>query len=371
MLSKNQRSAVVLVALALSWADVVLAQAEPPAPAPAWAFSARSVHHGDAVPLAAIDDEDLALAQLDPRSGRNIAYVDDEVRLSLTAGAWSWSLLARASAVLVTDETTLDLIRQVSRDATPAADRRWPAQMRYESFQGGGLETGYRFAPAAQWQAGVAVQLLKLRHWRRRTLDGQVQFDAASSTYAFDLESTQADDRLRFPFQGSKDNGGVGLLLAADLAWRDDRWAASLSVRDLGWLRWDRLPQQSATLSTQTQTYDADGFVIYKPLVEGRNSQQDDTRKLPGWWTARASWQAANAGEFELSSDWVPDFGLLPAVAWRKRFADVDLGLQWRFHERRAGVVLGWRGWQLRAGADKLGSQQRSRELALSGTWRF
>ncbi|MGA0612499.1 hypothetical protein [Caldimonas sp. KR1-144] len=371
MHSKKHRSAVALAALASLWAGGVAAQAEPAEPARAWAFSARSVHHGEAVPLAAIDDEDQALARLDPRSGRNIAYVDDEARLSLAAGAWTWSLLARSSALLVTDESTLELVRQVTSDVMSASDRRWSARVRYESFQGGGLEAGYRFAPAAQWQAGVAAQLLQLRHWRRRTLDGQVQFESASSTYAFDLKSTQADDRLRFPFQGSTGDSGAGLLLAADAAWRNERWAASLGVRDLGWLRWSRLPQQLATLSTQTQSYDADGFVIYKPLVEGRNRQQGYTHRLPGWWTARASWRAANAGEFELSSDWVQDFGALPAVAWRQRFADVDLGLHWRFHERRAGVALGWRGWQLRAGVDRFGSQQRSRELAVGGSWTF
>jgi hypothetical protein len=224
---------------------------------------------------------------------------------------------------------------------------------------------GYRFEPAAKWQVGVAAQLLRLRHWRRRTLDGQVQFDVASSTYAFDLQSDQADDRLRFPFQGAKDDSGAGLLLAADVA------CASLSLRDFGWLRWSQLPQQVATLSTQTQGYDADGFVIYKPLVQGRNSQAGYTHRLAGWWTARATWRAPGAGEFELSSDWVRDFGLLPSIAWRRGLADVELGLQWRFHERRAGVALGWRGWQLRAGADRLGSRQRSRELALSGSWRF
>lgn len=371
VLSKNLGSAVALAAFTSLWTGGAAAQTEPTAPAYVWSFSARSVHHGEAVPLSAIDDEDQALEQLDPRPGRNIAYLDDEARVSLTSGAWTWSLLARSSAVLVTDESTLELVRQISRDMTPATDRRWSAQVRYESFQGGGLEAGYRFVPAEQWQVGVAAQLLTLRHWRRRTLDGQVQFEAASSTYAFDLKSTQQDDRLDFPFQGPKDEGGAGLLLAGDIAWRNDTWAASLSVRDVGWLRWNQLPQQYATLSTSTRSYDAEGFVIYKPLVQGSNQQQSYTHRLPGWWTTRASWRAQNAGEFELSSDWVQDFGALPAIAWRQRFADVDLGLQWRIHERRAGVALGWRGWQLRAGADRLGSQQRSRELAVSGSWSF
>lgn len=346
-------------------------RADPGPAADAWRLSARSVHHGEAVPLAALDDEARALAQLDPRPGHNLAYVDDELRLSRAAGAWTWSLLARSSARLVTDASTLELIRQVSSDGTPPADRRWPARLRYESFQGGGLEGGYRFAPAPRWQVGVAAQLLTLRHWRRRTLDGSVQYAADSSTYAFDLLSTQADDRLRFPFQATQDGRGSGLLLAADATWRDGRWAASLGVRDLGWLHWGRLPQQAGTLSTQTQAYDADGFVIYRPLVQGRNSQEGYTRRLSGWWSARASWQATTAGELEVGSDGVPGFGALPVVGWRQRVHDIDLGLEWRMHERRASASIGWRGWQLRAGADRLGRGQRSRELALAARWPF
>lgn len=366
-----KRFSVAVAVLALLSPVLAHAQAAPAASSGSWIFSARSVHHGEAVPLSALDDEDQALEQLDPRPGRNIAYVDDEARLSYTKGAWSWSLLARNSAVLVTNHDTLEMVQQISSDVTPAADRQWQAQVRYESFQGGGLELGYRFEPARQWRVNTAAQLLQLRHWRQRTLNGQVNFSAANDTYAFDLKSTQTDDRLKFPFQGPKDGSGAGLLLAGEVGWRDDTWAASLGVRDLGWLRWNSLPQQYATLSTQTQSYDADGFVIYKPLIEGRNSQEGYTHKLRGWWTARASWRASEAGELELSSDWVQDFGALPGIAWRQRLADVDVSLQWRFHERRATVSLGWQGWWLRAGADKLGSEQRSRELALGGGWVF
>lgn len=367
----QHRRVLALAALVSCCATTGVARGQVPDAERPWVFTARSVHHGEAVPLRALDDEDEALARLDPRSGRNIAYVDDEVRLSMPAGAWTFSVLARSSALLVTDATTLDLVRQVSSDTTPGNDRRWSAQVRYESFQGAGVEAGYRFTPAERWQAGVAVQWLKLRHFRRRTLDGQVQFDAASRTYAFDLESTHADDRLRFPFQGPTQDGGMGLLFSADVGWRDDTWAASLGVRDVGWLRWNDLPHQYATLSTHTQSYDADGFVVYEPLVVGRNEQRRHTRTMPGWWTARASWRAADAGEFELSDDWVRDYGWLPAVAWQRRFGDIDLGVQWRLHERRVGVAVGWRGWQLRLGADRIGSQQRSREFSIGGSWRF
>lgn len=364
-LSNKRICAVALLAAGLALAATAAVAA------PGWSLSARSVHHGEAVPLSAIDDEDEALRRLDPRRGRNIAYVDDEVRLSFDSGAWRWSVLARNSAVLVTSRDTLELVQQINSDVTPGTDRRWQTKLRYESFQGGGLELGYRFEPAAHWQARLATQVLQLRHWRQRRLDGPVSFEAGSATYAFDLQSSHTDDRLRFPFQGSKDDTGAGLLLAGEVGWRGDAWSASLGVRDLGWLRWRQLPQQYATLSTQTQSYDADGFVIYKPLIMGRNSQEGYTHRLRGVWSARAAWQAGEAGTLELSGDWVHDFGVLPAIAWRQRLGAVDAGLQWHVHERRATVSLGWQGWWLRAGADRLGSQQRSRELALGGGWVF
>lgn len=342
------------------------------AAAPVWSLSVRSVHHGEAVPLSALGDEDEALRRLDPRGGRNIAYVDDEVRLNVEAGAWRWSALARSSAVLVTDRDTLELVRQVNSDTTPAANRQWQTKLRYEAFQGGGLAVSRRFEAASRWRASLSTQVLQLRHWRQRRLTGPVSFEAASATYGFDLQSAHTDDRLRFPFQTPQGGSGAGLLLAGELGWRGDAWSATLGVRDLGWLRWRRLPQQYASLSTQTQSYDADGFVIYEPLVMGRNSQEGFTHRLRGVWSARATWQATPGGTLELSGDWVPDFGLLPAIAWRQRFSALDAGLQWSVHERRATVSLAWQGWWLRAGADRLGSRaQRSREFALGGGWVF
>ena len=44
----------------------------------------------------------------------------------------------------------------------------------------------------------------------------------------------------------------------------------------------------------------------------------------------------------------------------------LDWGLEWRFHERRATLSMGWQNWRLRVGTDSLDSQARSRELGLT-----
>ena len=333
-----------------------------------WRLSLHSDRHADALTLAQLGTDD-PVALLRPRSGRNIAYVDDELRLTRRDGAWSWSLLARQSASLATDGQTLQLIEQVEGLGDTARDRRWQTHVRYEQFSGGGLELGRRFVPAAGWQIGVATQLLQLQHWRERWLAGPVQFDAASGTYSFDLQSHQADDRKRFPFQQGFAGRGSAFLLHGELAWEGGPWQLAARVRDLGWLHWSGLPQQDLALNTDTQSVDADGFVIYQPLVQGRNSQRGLTRSMSGRWRASARWGMDEDRGLEVALVTQRSFGILPAITWAQRVGGVDMRIGWQLHEKRLTFGLVWHGLELRAGTDRLGSGAHSRDLAVSGGW--
>ena len=333
-----------------------------------WRLSLHSDRHADALTIAELGVDD-PVALLRPRAGRNIAYVDDELRLTRRDGAWQWSLLVRQSASLATEQQTLQLIAQVEGLGDTTRDRRWQTHVRYEQFSGGGLELGRRFVPAAGWQLSVAAQVLQLQHWRERGLDGPVQFDAASGSYSFDLQSHQADDRKRFPFQQGFASRGSALLLHGELAWDDGPWQLAAGVRDLGWLHWTGLPQQDLVLNTDTQAVDANGFVIYQPLVQGRNSQSGLTRSMSGRWSARARWALDSERSVEASAITQRSFGVLPAIAWAQRVGSVETRLGWQFHEKRVTFGLIWRGLELRAGTDRLGSGAHSRDLALAGTW--
>src|SRR5688500_13804316 len=217
--------------LGIGLAGVGAAVLADPAPEAPWALSLRSAHHSDALPLHAFGDDDSARRALSPRRGRNLAYVDDELKLGRQVGAWQWALVARSHATLVSSEDALDLAPRLDRDAAQSADRRWQTDLRYQAFQGGGIELGQALAPAAGWQLAWNAQVLRLRHWRERRLDGPVHFDAASAAYSFDLRSTQVDDRLDFPFRTGFRDTGTGLLFGGRIGWRGDALALSLGVR--------------------------------------------------------------------------------------------------------------------------------------------
>jgi hypothetical protein len=264
------------------------------------------------------------------------------------------ALLARSTATLFANRDAVDALRHAQKVGRDGTDRHWNVAAHLRGFTGGGLELGRRLALAPEWSAAVQVQGLALTRWRDRRIEGTGEFRAATTTYGFDLRSTEIHDRLKFPFQTDGAVRGAALLFGADLGWQRGDWTLAASARDLGWLHWRGIPQQTLALSSSTQTVDADGFIIYKPLLEGRNSQQGLTRPAPPRWSASARWQATREGALTLASERVQDFGWLPSVRWAQPLGPVQAELGWRFHEQRLELGLGWGGWRLAVGADRV-----------------
>ena len=332
--------------------------------APAWQLTVRSDHHSDALPLAVLGDDDWQ--HLAPRPGRNLAYLDDEVRLQRRSGDWTWGLLARSQASVVASRETLQLARAVDSGKRPATDTHWAADMRLRAFSGAGLLVARSQVLAPGWTGGVSAQALALGGWRSRSISGPVAYDAARRSYSFALQSHEVSNRLDYPYQQAFARRGAGLLLGAELAWTAGDWSASAALRDGGWLHWRGVPQQQASLVTDRQGVDADGFLVYGPLIEGRNRQDGLTQRQPWRGQLALSRHWGRGQQLGVSLDTLPDFGVLPAVQWQCPVGEALLGLGWRLHERRLTVALDWRGFSLRAGADRLDAAARSRALALA-----
>jgi hypothetical protein len=340
------------------------APAESGAAALPWRLAVRSDRHSDVLSLSDIQAE--AYEQARARASRNLLYLEDEARLERRgSNGWHLGLLARSSATLLLNRDAVEVIAQAA-GAPAGGDRRWPVSARLRGFSGAGLERGRELPLGSQWRLGWSVQTLALTRLRDRRISGSASYDAATGAYGFGLHSSELNDRMRFPFQQSFAAHGMGLLFGGELGWQDERFALALSVRDAGWLRWSGLPRQEADLSSSVRDRDADGFLLYGPLVQGRYSQSTYSRYWPARWALRGQWQAQPSLALGASLQTVPGFGVLPAVSLQQRWAgDVQTTLGWRFHERRASAAVDWRGWRVEAGIDRLGGAQ-SRLLALS-----
>ncbi|MDP2007986.1 MAG: hypothetical protein Q8K45_20140 [Rubrivivax sp.] len=331
-----------------------------------WQLGLRSQQHSDATALNLGRDpraEDLA-----PRGGRNLAYIDDEVRLERTQGGWTLGLLARSRATLVVSADTLALYQQVDGGAAVTADRRWAVDARFRGFSGGGLAFGRTHGVGAGWSAQWEVQALVLQRWRERRITGTAGATAASGEYTFALNSVQHDDGLRFPFQTGFPSRGSALLGSLTLAWQGGPWQFEAALKDAGWQGWRGLPRQDAWLDSRTAAVDADGYLIYRPLIQGQNTQATARRSAPAWGRLVTRWQPASAGavSVEAGTDLLPGFGPLPWLGLAAPVGASQLALRWRTHERRLTLQWAWQGLTLTAGADRLRGAARSRELGLA-----
>lgn len=366
----RRRGAAAAALLQLALGSATAAE---PAPAPSWQLLAQSLRHSDPLPLSAWGAARDPWAELAPRDGRNLVWLDEELRLAREQGGWRVSLLARSHGLLVADAASLRLAAQVARGQRPAGDFAADADLRLRAFSGAGLAFGHERAWPGGWRLTGEVQALALGRWLERRIEGPIRYDAAGASYGFRLRSEQLDDRLDFPFRESFGARGTALLLSGGVAWRGERFHAGASLRDGGRLRWRGVPRQEAVLDTATSAVDVDGFLVYKPLVQGRNRQGGLTRSTP--WLGRITAGAiTEAGDIGLQLDAVPGYGVLPSLSWAGAAPDAGpppWAVAWRIHERRLDLQLAWRGLRLQAGADRLGGGARARALAASWSGSF
>jgi hypothetical protein len=70
--------------------------------------------------------------------------------------------------------------------------------------------------------------------------------------------------------------------LDASMVWRiNERFVVHAQARDLyGYLKWDRAPFTTATATSATKTFGADGYVNYSPTITGVEGSQNYRQRL-------------------------------------------------------------------------------------------
>lgn len=342
----------------------------------AWQLLVRLDRHTDAVALSLLGDDERVARGLRPRPGRNLALVDDEVRISRTRGPWSWSVLARSHAKLEASADTLDVLSRIELGLRPASDRQWSASGRVRAFHGGGLELGYSSEVSASSRWTLGLQGLALRRWRDLEGVGDLRFTVFDRSLGLQASSRRLDSDITYPFMSSVAPIGWGLLLQASWEHRSGPWRLRGSVRDVGWLGWNGAPEEIQSIDTNTRALDSNGFLVYEPLVTGRYEQR---RKVAGYF---GSWEAS---ALRLSGDTddrpalslggglrgVPGLGLLPWLEVRLESHDLAPSLRWDLHQQRLTASVRWKRLDFAVGADRLDSRGRSQLLAVSGALSF
>lgn len=350
-------------------------------PRTGWRVGLALDHHLDALPLAdAGTDDVLQRLRLD-RGARLIGRVDDEARLMRLAGdGWRWGWLARQRARLSVSRGTVEAARSAEDDATASRDGHWPVRVRFQAWSGQGLAGGRAWAPAPGWTAHIEAQALRLGRWRERRIDGDIDHAGATDTYTGRLTQTLWDSAEGAPFGPTPAAHGHALLLRGHVghtlalgtatdgpALRPPALRLGLAWQDAGWLHWRRRAVDDGVLDTDTARRDADGYLVYDPLIQGHWSTQGRAR----WQRPdlALTLQAADRQSRDDGPGWTArhdrDTGWRHTLHWQLRGA---ARLSWTPAERQLAVALAAGAHQLTLGADRIDRGARSLRLAWQWT---
>ena len=281
-------------------ADAVAAWAAMPTPllptrlpvpdAPGWTLRAEAANFevADATPVRALSDD---WARYHPRGGRNAALQSARIELVAAHARWEVAAALRSDILIEGSRGAFDLVHAYKQRQTPADGSAFAVDAQEQGVVSAGLRGARTWVlrPGSDngLQATAALTLLSVRRVQVTDVRGEVQYSTAAG-YAFDAHTLQQDSRKPFGGFGTSGTTGNGYTLDAGLLWQaSPDTFVNLSAGDvLSRLRIRNVAMQQTTLSSSTSSLDGNGFLAYKPLVNGRNSASDVSLRLTRKWSA-------------------------------------------------------------------------------------
>ena len=305
---------------------------------------------------------------LEARPGTNLIRVDKSVEIELTSPdkLFSLGLIARSLGRLLISEESVRQMGGVVRREKQAQDWLIDAQLGMQGFSGTGVQWQkiYNISPQMQWRFGG--QGLLLTNLSSRDLSGQMGYQHLDQSYRFELMSKEKNSALRLPYQDIAHKFGQGLLFNSHLVWQSNDAGVELGVKDFGILRWQAVPERVLKLNSNVTERDANGYLLYRPLLVGQNSQTSAVMKSP--WVAEVTprWSPSQGQYFSMPLQYIPKFGWLKAYRWTDTRGSIPWAIEWREHDQNLVFQGKWNRWVADFGFSNFNSNSRSQLFKVS-----
>jgi hypothetical protein len=319
----------------------------------------------DAVPISQIADTWTAYA---PRAGRNTALMRNRIAAGVEKNRWRLGVEVRQDAYLVTDRASLDAFYLYQQKQKPAPPASFALQADYFSWRAQGVRIGRSFdgprigARPASFELSAAVY--GRQRLRERSIRGSLTYPQAG-VYGFAASHVDTDSRMRYPFMGAAPRAsGAGLSLVATLPLLD-AWTLRVQADDFASrLRWKDLPVNTESLNSESASYDANGYVNYRPLLSGRRRQVERSLRIPRYNAAALDYRyddwGAGVQVVRYAGETIPTLSLSHRFGWWTLHGKVET----RFESAGIGVEAG--NFRLMVQADALRlDEAKSRSLQL------
>lgn len=330
-------------------------------------FKITSDVHSDPLPVKYLGNSNW-MKFLEARPGTNLIRLDKSVEIQLTSPdkLVSLGLISRSLGRLLISEESVRHLGSVSNRLTQSKDLLVDAQLNMQGFSGTGVQwqKKYSISPQMHWQVGG--QGLLLTSLSSRDFSGQMGYQQSDQSYRFELVGEEKNNALRLPYQDVANKFGHGLLFKAHLVWQSNQAGLELGVRDLGILRWQGMPQRVLKLNTNVTERDSNGYLLYRPLLTGQNSQSSVLMKSP--WVAEVTprWSPSQGQYFSMPLQYIPNFGWLKAYRWADSLGSIPWAIEWREHDQNLVFQGQWNRWVADFGFSNFNSNSRSQLFKVS-----
>jgi hypothetical protein len=196
-------------------------------------------------------------------------------------GNWALGLVARYDEYLRFSPDTAELYYRTANHLPLQPGRRYVVDLHAQQFAARGLRLSFHYPLQPALSIGVGLSLLQGTQLTDGTLRGVADaINAKDYDYNVAVAYSYSEDRL---FKRRVDApAGRGYSFDLSLDWRTERLAAQLRVTDvIGRLYWHNAPYTTATATSNTKSYDADGYLIINPTLSGYEGNRSFTQHLP------------------------------------------------------------------------------------------
>ena len=213
-------------------------------------------------------------------SGRK-AFSINKFEVGFSLNEWQLSVLNRQDYVFEFAPDTAKLFYDTKNKKSLDVGEIYNLDLTSQSFLARGVKLAYS-RQFSQFKIGFAATYLEGYDLLDGKLSGTAEATAENDyDFNFAVDYAYSEDAL-FSRKGLDDVKGQGYAFDLDLAWQINQdWRVSAQIEDIfARIYWFDAPRTIATGSSQTKDYDEDGFVVFRPVASGLETNDSFTQHI-------------------------------------------------------------------------------------------
>ncbi len=217
-----------------------------------------------------------------PLEGGDVMVGVARAEAGVAWGAWRLGYLYRDDYLYRFTPDTAELVHATNNRLELTPGRRYALALDVHRQRSEGLRIAFERALSPTLRLGVALSLLRGSEVMEGGITGVAEAVAGNDyDFAFDVDYAYSEDKLFDRIATPPRGRGHALDLTASWqpapGWRFDFRGYDLAAA----ITWYDAPFTTATGSSDTKQYDEQGYVTYRPVISGLESNRDLRQRLP------------------------------------------------------------------------------------------